>query len=99
MTLVWWHNVTRGRGEALDNAGEFHSCTRTSRSRRSPSRTEFKTKIPIALASNSPPDVFQNWGGGGLVDQQKAGKVAISPSTSAVDQDHRRVGRRLAGER
>ena len=37
---------------------------------------QFKTKIPIALQSDSPPDVFQSWGGGGLVDQVKAGKVA-----------------------
>ena len=35
-----------------------------------------QTRIPIALQSNNPPDVFQNWGGGGLVDQVKAGKVA-----------------------
>ena len=33
------------------------------------------TRIPIALQSNNPPDVFQNWGGGSLVDQVKAGKV------------------------
>ena len=37
---------------------------------------QFTTKIPLALQSNDPPDVFQNWGGGGLVDQVKAGKVA-----------------------
>ena len=35
-----------------------------------------QTKIPIALASNNPPDVFQEWGGGALVDEVKAKKVA-----------------------
>ena len=77
--LAWWHNVTQGPGLKLykDIVSEFQ--------RRNPNITvdavplqneQFKTKIPIALQSDSPPDVFQSWGGGGLVDQQKAGKVA-----------------------
>ena len=76
MTLVWWHNANQGAGlKALWKhvAKEFHAShpdvtSRPSRSRTSPSQT----KIPIALQSNNPPDVFQNWGGGQLVDQVKA---------------------------
>ena len=33
-------------------------------------------KIPLALQSSSPPDIFQQWGGGALATQVKAGKVA-----------------------
>ena len=59
-----------------------------------------QTKIPIALASNNPPDVFQEWGGGALVDEVKANKVAEHHQVRrAVDQDDRRLGGRLAGER
>jgi raffinose/stachyose/melibiose transport system substrate-binding protein len=79
VTLVWWHNVTQGPGVKLwkDVATEFHKLHPNVTIKAVPLQNEqFKTKIPIALQSNSPPDVFQSWGGGGLVDQQKAGKVA-----------------------
>ena len=79
MTLVWWHNVTQGPGLKLykDIASEFQKTHPNVTIKAIPLQNEqFKTKIPIALQSDSPPDVFQSWGGGGLVDQQKAGKVA-----------------------
>jgi raffinose/stachyose/melibiose transport system substrate-binding protein len=79
VTLVWWHNVTQGPGVKLykDIASEFQRKNPNISIRAVPLQNEqFKTKIPIALQSDSPPDVFQSWGGGGLVDQQKAGKVA-----------------------
>jgi raffinose/stachyose/melibiose transport system substrate-binding protein len=79
VTLVWWHNVTQGPGVKLykDIASEFQKKNPNISIRAVPLQNEqFKTKIPIALQSDSPPDVFQSWGGGGLVDQQKAGKVA-----------------------
>ena len=78
-TLVWWHNVTQGPGVKLykDIAAEFQKQHPGITIKAVPLQNEqFKTKIPIALQSDSPPDVFQSWGGGGLVDQQKAGKVA-----------------------
>ena len=72
VTLVWWHNANQGAGLKLwnDVAKEYHAahpdvtvkptgfertCCRTRRSR---SRSQ----------SNNPPDVFQEWGGGALVD-------------------------------
>jgi raffinose/stachyose/melibiose transport system substrate-binding protein len=79
VTLVWWHNVTQGPGAKLykDIASEFQKAHPNVTIKAIPLQNEqFKTKIPIALQSDSPPDVFQSWGGGGLVDQQKAGKVA-----------------------
>jgi len=79
VTLVWWHNVTQGPGLKLykNIATEFQKKYPNVTIKAVPLQNEqFKTKIPIALQSDSPPDVFQSWGGGGLVDQQKAGKVA-----------------------
>ncbi len=79
VTLVWWHNVTQGAGLELykDIASEFEKKNPNVTVEALPLQNEqFRTKIPIALQSDSPPDVFQSWGGGGLVEQQKAGKVA-----------------------
>ncbi len=79
VTLVWWHNANQGAGKALWDtvAKEFQAAHPGVKIKVVPFQNEqFKTKIPIALQSSSPPDVFQSWGGGGLVDQVKAGKVA-----------------------
>jgi raffinose/stachyose/melibiose transport system substrate-binding protein len=77
--LVWWHNATQGAGLKLwtQVAAEFHKLHPNVTVKAVPIQNEqFTTKIPIALQSSSPPDVFQNWGGGQLVDQVKAHKVA-----------------------
>ena len=79
VTLVWWHNATQGEGLKLwtSVASEFHKLHPDVTVKAVPLQNEqFTTKIPIVLQSDSPPDVFQNWGGGQLVDQVKAGKVA-----------------------
>jgi raffinose/stachyose/melibiose transport system substrate-binding protein len=79
VTLVWWHNQTVGPGVKLwpQVAAEFHKLHPDITIKPVPLQNEqFLTRIPIALQSSSPPDVFQNWGGGQLVDQVKAGKVA-----------------------
>jgi raffinose/stachyose/melibiose transport system substrate-binding protein len=79
VTLVWWHNATQGEGLKLwkNVATEFHKLHPNVTVKAVPIQNEqFTTKIPIALQSSKPPDVFQNWGGGQLVDQVKAGKVA-----------------------
>ena len=79
VTLVWWNNANQGAGKALwaQVAKEFEASHPGVTIQDVPLQNEqFTTKIPLALQSNSPPDVFQNWGGGGLVDQVKAGKVA-----------------------
>jgi len=79
VTLVWWNNANQGPGKALwaQVAKEFQKAHPNVTIKNVPLQNEqFTTKIPIALQSNNPPDVFQNWGGGQLVDQVKAKKVA-----------------------
>jgi raffinose/stachyose/melibiose transport system substrate-binding protein len=79
VTLVWWHNATQGEGLKLwtNVAKEFHTLHPNVTIKPVPLQNEqFTTKVPIALQSSNPPDVFQNWGGGQLVDQVKAHKVA-----------------------
>src|ERR1041385_4103705 len=79
VTLVWWHNANQGAGLALWQAvaKEFHAKHPNVTVKPVAFQNEVlqNTRIPIALQSNNPPDVFQNWGGGSLVDQVKAGKV------------------------
>jgi raffinose/stachyose/melibiose transport system substrate-binding protein len=79
VTLVWWHNATLDPGKTLwkNVAAEFQRQHPNIKIKVVPLQNEqFTTKIPIALQSSNPPDVFQNWGGGQLVDQVKAHKVA-----------------------
>jgi len=79
VTLVWWHNATQGEGLKLWTGAikDFQKAHPNVKIKSVPLQNEnFKTKIPIALQSSNPPDIFQNWGGGGLVDQVKAKKVA-----------------------
>jgi raffinose/stachyose/melibiose transport system substrate-binding protein len=79
VTLVWWHNQTIGPGVKLwpQVATEFHKLHPDITIKLVPLQNEqFKLKIPIALQSSSPPDIYQSWGGGTLTDQVKAHKVA-----------------------
>jgi raffinose/stachyose/melibiose transport system substrate-binding protein len=80
VTLVWWHNANQGAGLDLwkQVAKEYHAAHPDVTIKAVPFETNVlqQTKIPIALASNNPPDVFQEWGGGALVDEVKAKKVA-----------------------
>ena len=67
MTLVWWHNANQGAGQgAVGTGGQGVPRAHPNVNVKAvPLQNEqFKTKIPIALQSNNPPDVFQNWGGG-----------------------------------
>jgi raffinose/stachyose/melibiose transport system substrate-binding protein len=80
VTLVWWHNANQGAGLKVwtDAAKAYHAAHPdvTIKATGYESNVLQQTKIPLALASNNPPDVFQEWGGGALVDEVKAGKVA-----------------------
>ena len=73
VTLIWWHNATRASGlkrSGQQVADEFHAAAPGVTIKAVPVQNEqFTTKIPIALQSDDPPDVFQQWGGGQLVDQ------------------------------
>jgi raffinose/stachyose/melibiose transport system substrate-binding protein len=78
VTLTWWHNATADPGKS------YYQSVATAYQQAHPNVTikvqplqneQFSTKIPVALQSDSPPDVFQQWGGGQLADQVQAGKV------------------------
>jgi raffinose/stachyose/melibiose transport system substrate-binding protein len=76
--LTWWHNASTepGLGFWQGVADEFHKAHPNITVNVMPLQNEqFTTKIPVALQSSSPPDVFQQWGGGTLADQVAAGKV------------------------
>ena len=76
--LVWWHNASEEPGRSFWQtvANEYHAAHPNVTIEVVPIQNEqFTTKIPVALQSSDPPDVFQEWGGGQLADQVKAGKV------------------------
>jgi raffinose/stachyose/melibiose transport system substrate-binding protein len=76
--LTWWHNASQDPGMTFWKgvADEYHAAHPNVTIEVVPMQNEdFQTKIPVALQSQSPPDVFQQWGGGQLADQVQAGKV------------------------
>jgi raffinose/stachyose/melibiose transport system substrate-binding protein len=78
VTLTWWHNGTADPGKSYYQsiATAYHQAHPNVTIKVQPLQNEqFNTKIPVALQSNSPPDVFQQWGGGQLAEQVEAGKV------------------------
>jgi raffinose/stachyose/melibiose transport system substrate-binding protein len=92
VTLTWWHNATADPGKAYYQsvADAYHAAHPNVTIKVQPLQNEqFSTKIPVALQSNSPPDIFQQWGGGQLADQVQAGKVqdlteAVKPWISSL---------------
>jgi raffinose/stachyose/melibiose transport system substrate-binding protein len=84
-TLTWWHN---GSAEpALSTwrqvAADFHAANPKVTLKINPMQNEaFRTKIPLALQGNDPPDIYQQWGSGGQATQVKSGK--LMDMTSAV---------------
>ena len=76
--LVWWHNASEDPGKTFwaTVAKDFHNSHPNITVQVVPIQNEqFTTKIPVALQSSSPPDVYQQWGGGQLADQVQAGRV------------------------
>jgi raffinose/stachyose/melibiose transport system substrate-binding protein len=76
--LVWWHNASEDPGKTFwaQVAKDFHTAHPNITVEVVPIQNEqFTTKIPVALQSSSPPDVYQQWGGGQLADQVQAGRV------------------------
>lgn len=88
VTLTWWHNGTNDPllGYWQKVADDFHKLHPNVTIKINAVQNEElqKTKIPAALQGNTPPDLFQQWGGGALADQVEAGKVMdISDKVSA----------------
>jgi raffinose/stachyose/melibiose transport system substrate-binding protein len=79
VTLTWWHN---GNTQPLlgvwqSVATAYHAAHPNVSITVSPYQNEqFKTKIPLALKSSNPPDIFQQWGGGQEATQLQSGKLA-----------------------
>jgi raffinose/stachyose/melibiose transport system substrate-binding protein len=88
VTLTWWHN---GVGAPLepyfrDVAAQYTAAHPNVTFKISPIQNEqIQTKITVALQSNKPPDIFQQWGGGDLATQESTGKVQdITAATKSV---------------
>jgi raffinose/stachyose/melibiose transport system substrate-binding protein len=78
VTLTWWHN---GSSEPLKSlwqqvADDYHAAHPNVSFKVEPIQNEqFQTKVPLALQSDDPPDIYQQWGGGNLASQITSGKV------------------------
>lgn len=78
VTLTWWHNANTDPGKSAFQkvADDFHAAHPNVTINVQPFQNEdIKTKIPIAL-QGTPPDIFQQWGGGALAQQIQSGKIA-----------------------
>ncbi|WP_246001628.1 extracellular solute-binding protein [Allorhizocola rhizosphaerae] len=77
MTLTWWHNASdEGPGKRFwqkvaDDFNKLHP-TVTIQIEAIETNQLQRTRIPAALLSNDPPDIFQAWGGGEIIEQVKA---------------------------
>lgn len=79
VTLTWWHNRTTEPMKTIwqQIADDFHKTHQDVSFTIEPLQNEqFQTKVPLALQGNTPPDIFQQWGGGSLVSQLSSGKLA-----------------------
>jgi raffinose/stachyose/melibiose transport system substrate-binding protein len=79
VTLTWWNN---GNTQPLlgvwqSVAAAFHASHPNVTISINPIQSDlFLSKMPIALKSNNPPDIFQQWGGGQEATQFTSGKLA-----------------------
>jgi raffinose/stachyose/melibiose transport system substrate-binding protein len=86
VTLTWWNN---GNTQPLlgvwqSVAAAFHTSHPNVTISINPIQSDlFTTKMPIALKSDSPPDIFQQWGGGQEATQFTSGKLANLSSLDA----------------
>lgn len=107
VTLTWWHN---GASEPLkgfwqEMADQYHQMNPNVKIEVVTMQNEqFNTKLPAAMQSNDPPDLFQAWGGGQMATQVEAGKLkdltelipetieSVGPSASGWQVDGRQYG-------
>ncbi|GAA1810303.1 extracellular solute-binding protein [Planosporangium flavigriseum] len=79
VTLTWWHNGTNEPLKTLwqQVADAYHQAHPNVKISVVPIQNEqFTTKIPLALQSNNPPDIYFNQGGGLLATHTESGRVA-----------------------
>jgi raffinose/stachyose/melibiose transport system substrate-binding protein len=78
VTLTWWHNASTDPGKTAFQkvADDFHAAHPNVTIQVQPIQNEsIKTKIQVAL-QGTPPDIFQQWGGGAEATQAQSGKLA-----------------------
>jgi raffinose/stachyose/melibiose transport system substrate-binding protein len=78
VTLTWWHNGTTDPLKSVwqQAAMGFQKANPNVKVKVNPIQNEqFNTKVPVALQSSNPPDVYQQWGGGQEATQIRSGKV------------------------
>jgi raffinose/stachyose/melibiose transport system substrate-binding protein len=80
VTLTWWNNATNQPllGVYTNAIKGFEASHPNIKIQNVPIQNETlqKTKIPLALQGNNPPNIYQQWGGGVLAQQVTSGKVA-----------------------
>jgi raffinose/stachyose/melibiose transport system substrate-binding protein len=77
-TLTWWHNGTAAPllGIWQQVANDYHAAHPNVTIKVDPIQNEqFLTKVPLALQSSSPPDIYQQWGYGREATEAKSGKL------------------------
>ncbi len=80
VTLTWWHNYAdEGVGKdywqkVADDFSALHPTVTIEIEAIETNQLQ-RTRIPAALLSNDPPDLFQAWGGGEIREQAEAGYV------------------------
>lgn len=85
VTLTWWNNATTGQLLTVwNNAVKTFDASHPGVTIQNvPIQNEqFTTKIPLALQGSSPPDIYQQWGGGQEATQVQSGK--LTDLTSSV---------------
>ncbi len=86
VTLTWWHNADQepGRGVWQSIADAYHQAHPNVSFKISPTQNEqLKTKVPVALQGATPPDIFQQWGGGAEATQSQSGKLMDMTSATS----------------
>jgi raffinose/stachyose/melibiose transport system substrate-binding protein len=98
VTLTWWNNATTGQLLTVwkDAVTTFDASHPGVTIQNVPIQNEsFTTKIPLALEGNSPPDIYQQWGGGQEATQVRSGK--LTDLTSSVSSWISELGPAAAG--
>jgi raffinose/stachyose/melibiose transport system substrate-binding protein len=87
--ITWWHIGTADNDRALNQtlADEYMKAHPGVKIEITVLENEaFKTKLTTVMQSNTPPDIFQTWGGGVLAEYAKAGLLRdISKEIKGTD--------------
>ena len=98
VTLSWWNNATAQPllGVWQSTITAFQASHPNVTIQNVPHQNEFfKSNMNIALRSNTPPDIYQQWGGGDEATQVKTGK--LTNLTQQVSSWIGTLGRAAAG--